>query len=207
VRLTPPLIVAFPRPVETLIRELEKLPGIGRRSAERLALHVLKLPHADAVALARAIRDARVETRRCAMCKNVTDAELCELCGDPSRDASTLLVVEDPRDVEAFERAGVHRGRYFVLMGALNPADGVQPRHLAVEELVERVRVGGIAEVVLALDPDFEGDGTALLLADALRPTGVKLSRLARGVPAGSAIEHLNRAVLQDALEGRRPVL
>ncbi|MBK9388461.1 MAG: recombination protein RecR [Planctomycetes bacterium] len=199
--------MGFPRSVEALVRELEKLPGIGRRSAERLALHILKLPHPEAVALARAIRDARVETRRCVDCKNVTDAERCEICADPERASSTLLVVEDPRDVEAFERAGVHRGRYHVLMGALNPSDGVEPRHLGIEELVARVRAGGIEELVLALDPDFEGDGTALVLAEALRPTGIKITRLARGIPAGSSIEHLNRAVLQDALEGRRPLL
>jgi recombination protein RecR len=199
--------MGFPRPVEALICELEKLPGIGRRSAERLALHVLKLPHAEAVALARAIRDARVETRRCASCNNVTETELCSICADPARTKQVLLVVEDPRDVEAFERAGVHRGRYFVLMGVLNPADGVEPRHLGIDELVAQVRQGGIEELVLALDPDYEGDGTALLLAEALRPTGVRLTRLARGVPAGSSIEHLNRAVLHDALEGRRPLL
>jgi recombination protein RecR len=199
--------VAFPRPVEALVLELEKLPGIGRRSAERLALHILKLPHQEAVSLARAIRDARVETRRCALCRNVTEQETCEICADPARDAATLLVAEDPRDVEAFERAGVYRGRYYVLMGALNPAEGVLPRHLGVDDLVAAVQRGGVRELILALDPDYEGDGTSLLLAEALRPTGVEITRLARGVPAGSSIEHLNRAVLQEALEERRPLL
>lgn len=197
--------MAFPAPVERLIRELEKLPGIGRRSAERLALHVLRLPHGEAVALATAIRDARVETKRCKSCNNVSERDPCSVCSDPDRDAGLLLVVEDPRDVEAFERARVHRGRYFVLMGAVNPADGTQPRHLALDALARRVGGEGVREVVLALDPDFEGDGTGLLVAEALRPSGVRLSRLARGVPAGSSIEHLNRAVLHDALEDRRP--
>lgn len=199
--------MGYPRSVELLIGELEKLPGIGRRSAERLALHILKLSHADAVALAKSIRDARVESRRCSICKNLTETPTCDICADPRRDLEVLLVVEDPRDVEAFERAGVHRGRYFVLMGALNPADGVEPRHLGLEDLVALVKQGQLRELVLALDPDYEGDGTALLLAEALRSTGIKITRLARGVPAGSSIEHLNRAVLQDALEGRRPLI
>jgi recombination protein RecR len=196
--------VSYPRTVEKLILEFEKLPGIGRRSAERLAFHILRLPRAEAAALATAIRDARVETRLCSLCCNVSERDPCEICSDESRTREKIMVVADPRDVRAFERAGIFRGLYHVLMGSVNPADGVEPRHLSLEQLVQRVRGGGIEEIILATDPDFEGDGTALVIFESLRRLPVRITRLARGIPAGSSIEHLNRAVLEEALEGRR---
>ncbi|MGD2019256.1 MAG: recombination mediator RecR [Planctomycetota bacterium] len=200
--------MAYPAPVEALVRAFEALPGVGRVSAERLTFHVLRDGGAG-----RSLRDglsaALENARRCAECGNVCEGKVCEVCADEARDAATLAVVEEPRHVEALERAGVFRGRYHVLMGALNPADGTEERHLAVEALLRRVREGGVTEVILATDPDKEGEATALLVLDALEAAGtegVTVTRLARGLPAGSAIEYLHKGVLEDALEDRRAI-
>ncbi|MBL6756780.1 MAG: recombination protein RecR [Planctomycetes bacterium] len=200
--------MAYPAPVESLVRAFEALPGVGRVSAERLTFHVLR----DAAA-GRGLRDglalALESARRCSVCGNVCEGKLCEVCSDPERDASTLAVVEEPRHVEALERAGVFKGRYHVLMGALNPADGTEERHLAVKGLIRRAQAGGVKEVILATDPDKEGEATALLVLDALESAGIDgltVSRLARGLPAGSAIEYLHKGVLEDALEDRRAI-
>jgi recombination protein RecR len=200
--------VSYPEPLEELIQAFERFPGIGRRSAERLAFHVLRDP--EARALAPAIVRAAERTRRCSSCCNVTEEDPCPICADPERDGVLLCLVEEPRHVEALERAGVYRGLYHVLMGALNPADGTEERHLTVRRLVERLRASDVREVVIATDPDAEGEATAALVLGALddlaREGGRELcvSRLARGMPAGSAIEYLHKGVLQDALEGRR---
>jgi recombination protein RecR len=198
--------VAYPAPLERLILAFERFPGIGRRTAERLAFHVLRDPASRD--LARAIDEAAAATRRCRACFNVAESDPCGLCSDPERDARRVLVVEEPRDVEAVERAGVWRGRYHVLLGALNPADGTEARHLTVRGLVERVRREELSEVVLGTDPDSEGEATALLVLEALDAAGLKLrvTRLARGLPAGSAIEYLHKGVLEDALQGRVPL-
>jgi recombination protein RecR len=194
--------VAYPAPLERLIAAFERFPGIGRRTAERLAFHVLRDPSTRE--LARAIEGA-ADTRRCRTCFNVAESDPCPICADPERDAAGVLVVEEPRDVEAVERAGVWRGRYHVLLGALNPADGTEERHLTVRGLLERVRTQGVREVVLGTDPDSEGEATALLVLEALDSAGaeVRVTRLARGLPAGSAIEYLHKGVLEDALDGR----
>ncbi len=199
--------MAYPEPVEALIDAFQRLPGIGRRSAERLTFHVLR--DSQAGELARAIERALSEAHRCGVCGNVSESELCKLCADDERDATTVAVVEEPRHVETLERAGVYHGRYHVLMGALNPADGTQERHLSLEHLVRRIREEPIRELILATDPDREGEATALLVLEAVESVGrpdLVITRLARGLPAGSAIEYLHRGVLQDALEGRRPV-
>lgn len=197
--------MAYPAPLERLIARLETLPGIGRRTAERLAFHVLR-DEEGARELARALDAALTGTYRCRACGNVAESDPCALCADPERDGRTLCVVEGPRDVESLERAGVYRGRYHVLMGALNPVEGASASELAVGRLVERVRADGVGEVILATDPDAEGEATALLVLEALealeRPP--RVSRLARGMPAGSAIEYLHKGVLEDALEERR---
>jgi recombination protein RecR len=195
--------VAYPKPLEQLIGAFERFPGIGRRTAERLAFHVLRDP--EARALGDAIAQAVDETRRCSTCCNVTEEDPCRLCDDPERDAGSVLVVEEPRDVEAVERTSAWRGVYHVLMGALNPADGTDARHLAVGELVRRVRSGGVQEVVLGTDPDAEGEATALVVLEDLDAAGldVTVTRLARGLTAGSALEYLHRGVIEDALEGR----
>ncbi|MBL8862695.1 MAG: recombination protein RecR [Planctomycetes bacterium] len=199
--------MAYPEPLEALVAAFERFPGIGRRSAERLAFHVLRDP--EARGLAAAIERALHETRRCATCQNVSAGDPCAICADPARDAGLVCVVEEPRQVEAFERSGAFRGRYHVLFGALNPADGTEERHLTTARLVERVRRGGIREVVLATDPDAEGEATALHVLEALdalpEPRPI-VTRIARGAPAGAALEYLHKGVLEDALAGRRPI-
>ncbi|MBI1380139.1 MAG: recombination protein RecR [Planctomycetaceae bacterium] len=198
--------MAYPEPLERLVAAFECFPGVGRRSAERLAFHVLRDPKARE--LARAIEGALSNLVRCSVCGNPAAKDPCELCADPERDGAQLLVVEEPRDVEALERARVFRGRYHVLLGAMNPAQGVDARHLALGRLVERIRRGGIEEVILGTDPDQEGEATARLVLEAIEDArlSVRVTRLARGLPAGSAIEYLHRGVLEDALEGRVPL-
>jgi recombination protein RecR len=195
--------MAYPKPLERLIGAFERFPGIGRRTAERLAFHVLRDP--EALELADALRDASTNTRRCGECHNVTERDPCSICGDAERDRSLVLVVEEPRDVEAVERSGAYRGRYHVLMGAWNPAEGTEEKHLTVRALVQRLRKGGIAEVILGTDPDAEGEATGLLVLEAIDRAGLKprVTRLARGLPAGSALEYLHRGVIEDALAGR----
>ncbi len=199
--------MAYPEPLEALVAAFERFPGVGRRTAERLAFHVLREPSARA--LAPAIERAIAETRRCRECQNVSQDDPCPICADASRDAGLVCVVEEPRHVEALERSGAYRGRYHVLMGALNPADGTDEAHLTVGRLVARVKKGTVREVILGTDPDAEGEATAQLVLEALEKLGRKdlvVTRLARGLPAGSAIEYLHRGVLEDALSGRRPV-
>ena len=198
--------MAYPKPLEELIAQFEKLPGVGRRTAERLALHLMKEPEAEAQLFAEAIRAARAGVRLCSVCFNLGEKDPCRICADPERDPALLCVVEEPKDVESVEKSGVYRGLYHVLQGALNPAHGSRPEDLSVGPLVERVRKGKVREVILATDTDFEGDGTALLVAKALKPTGVRLTRLARGAPPGTSIVYLNRAILTEAFENRRPV-
>ena len=199
--------MAYPAPVEDLVTAFQRLPGVGRRSAERLAFHILRGPSSRD--LARAIDRALTEARRCADCRNICEQERCPVCLDDERDAGVVAVVEEPRHVEALERSGVFRGRYHVLMGSLNPAEGTEDRHLSLEALVRRVSAGGVRELILATDPDREGEATALLVLEAVESVGLPdltVTRLARGLPAGSAIEYLHRGVLEDALEDRRPV-
>lgn len=199
--------MAYPEPIEALVEAFEQFPGVGRRSAERLAFHVLRDPRA--ARLAGAIERALREARRCGTCANVTERDPCALCADPERADDTICVVEEPRHVEALERSGAYRGRYHVLMGALNPADGTEVRHLTLAALVARLRTGDVREVILATDPDAEGEATAQLVLEAVDALGDDrplVTRLARGLPAGSAIEYMHRGVLEDALQGRRPV-
>lgn len=198
------MVTGFPEPLQRLIAEFEKLPGIGTRSAERLSIYLLKAETDEALGLARAIEALKSELRRCGECQNFSEQALCPICADDRRDRSTLMVVESPKELVAFERVGRFRGVYHVLLGHLSPQDGTGPRHLAIEKLLERVRRGGVEEVILATNPDAEGDGTALHLARELRPTGVKLTRLARGLPSGSTIEYAGTEILADALDGRR---
>jgi recombination protein RecR len=195
--------VAYPKPLLRLIEAFERFPGIGRRTAERLAFHVLRDPRA--AGLADAVRDAALHTRRCSSCHNVTEEDPCALCSDATRDRTMLLVVEEPRDVEAVERSGVYRGLYHVLLGAYNPGEGIEERHLTIAALVQRAREGAVGEIVLATDPDSEGEATSLVVLSALDRAGVRVrvTRLARGVPAGSALEYLHKGVIEDALTGR----
>ncbi len=187
-----------------LMQELNKLPGIGPKTAERLTHHLLAAPRADVLALSEALRDVKEKIRRCSRCCNLTEHEVCELCADPRRDASLICVVEQPRDLAALERSSSYRGLYHVLHGRLAPLDGMGPEQLTIERLLARVRAGGVKEVIMATNPTLEGDGTALYLSSVLGPLGVRITKLARGLPSGSVLEFANNQMLADALEGRR---
>jgi recombination protein RecR len=190
--------------IGTLMQQLNKLPGIGPKSAERLAHHLLSAPRTEVLALSDALRALKEAVRPCEQCCNPTEGERCSICGDPRRDASLICVVETPRDLTALERSGSYRGLYHVLHGRLSPLDGVGPEHLTVDRLLARIRAGGAQEVIMATNPTTEGDGTALYLSSLLSPLGVRVTRLARGLPSGSGLEFANNQMLADALEGRR---
>ncbi len=190
--------------VSKVIEEFAKLPGIGRKSAERLAYHVLRVPKTEALALADAIRAVRENVRYCATCFNLAESEQCSICADPRRDRSQLCVVEQPRDLMALEQAGVFRGLYHVLLGRIAPLDGVGPDQLTLPQLVQRVRQGAFTEIVMATNPTVEGDGTALHISNLLAEFPVSITRLARGITTGSILEYTNKEILADALAGRQ---
>ncbi|HZT78938.1 MAG TPA: recombination mediator RecR [Gemmataceae bacterium] len=191
-------------PIARLTTELGKLPGIGPKTAERLTHHLLAAPRDEVLALADALRAVKECVRTCRECHNLTAGDLCDVCADPRRDHTTLCVVEQPRDLAALERAGMYRGVYHVLHGRLAPLDNVGPEQLTVDSLLGRVRQGGVREVIMATNPTLEGDGTALYLSNLLAESGVRVTRLARGLPSGSVLEFANNQMLADALEGRR---
>lgn len=194
----------YPRPLARLIEELEKLPGVGPKTAQRLALYLLQAGHEDAAALSDAILKVKELIRTCPVCFSLTDDERCAVCADPAREERLLCVVADIRDLLAMERASGYRGRYHVLQGLISPMDGVGPDSLRVRELLERVGAGGIAEVIIATSPTVEGEATASYLADALRPLGVKVSRIALGLPVGGELDYADDVTITRALEGRR---
>ncbi|MBN2489320.1 MAG: recombination protein RecR [Planctomycetes bacterium] len=193
-----------PDPLGRLIEEFRRLPGVGAKTAERLAYHVLRSPEAEALALAVAIRDVKERIGHCPVCFHLSDGGICAICRAPDRDRATVLVVEQPKDVIAFERLGTYRGLYHVLQGRVAPIDGMGPEDLTIEALRRRVAAGGVREVILGTNPDLEGDGTALHVRRALAPLGVTVTRIARGIPRGSAIEFASNVILGDALEGRQ---
>ncbi len=190
--------------IARLTQELGKLPGIGPKTAERLTHHLLAADRSDVLALADALRAIKEAVRFCQQCHNLTEDDLCDLCADPRRDAGLVCVVEQPRDLAALERAGTYRGLYHVLHGRLAPLENVGPEQLTIAGLMERVRQGGVQEVIMATNPTLDGDGTALYLSTLLAPTGVRVTRLARGLASGSVLEFANSQMLADALEGRR---
>jgi recombination protein RecR len=193
----------FPEPVENLISELARLPGIGRRSAQRIAFFMLRRPRQDAQELAEAIVDIKDKIGFCRQCFNFTDQELCLFCRDARRDASVICVVEEPSDIIPIEKGGEYRGLYHVLGGSLSPLDGVDPEHLRIGELVRRVEAGGVEEVIIATNPNTSGESTALYLADELRDK-VKVTRLASGLPVGADLEYADEATVSRAMLGRR---
>ncbi len=193
-------------PLARLIEELKRLPGIGARSAERIAFHLLQADRPAAMALAEAIQDVKDRIRPCSRCSNLADAELCPICADPRRDASQIVVVEQPKDVLSLEATGLVQGVYHVLMGRISPLDGVLPQHLTIAALVQRCRDGSVREVVLATNPTVEGDATALHIGEALAGLPVTITRLARGLPPGGHIEYANRSMLEEAMRHRREV-
>jgi recombination protein RecR len=194
---------AYPRPLARLIDELEKLPGIGPKSAQRLALHLLHTSQEDAAALAEAIREIKEKIGTCPVCFSYTAGDLCDLCADAQRDDALLCVVGDARDLMAMERAGGYRGRYHVLQGLISPMDGVGPDSIRVSELLTRVREGRFTEVILATNPTVEGDATAVYIAGLLRPLGVTVSRIALGLPVGGDLDYADDVTISRSLEGR----
>lgn len=196
---------SIPASLERLMEEFARLPGIGPRSAERLAFHILKSDKKTALALAAAIRDVKEMVRHCRICYNLTEKDPCLICTDTRRDPAQVYVVEQPKDLLLLEATGLIRGTYHVLLGHIAPLDGVEPDDLTIAALVQRVKEGQIKEVVIATNPTMEGEGTALHIKSLLQDIeGVRVTRLARGLPSGSQIEYATRAVLQDAIEGRR---
>ncbi|NIP87297.1 MAG: recombination protein RecR [Planctomycetales bacterium] len=191
--------------VDNLVQQFTKLPGIGKKSAERLAFHVLRQHESEALALADAIRRVKENVRYCQTCYNLTEQDQCAICRDLNRDRSRLAIVEQPRDLVCLEATGAYRGLYHVLLGRIAPLEGIGPEQLTIERLVERVRGGQFQEVIMATNPTVEGDGTALYLSNLLAEFPVQITRLARGVTSGSVLEFANREMLSDALSGRQP--
>jgi recombination protein RecR len=196
--------VAFPAPLERLIKALERFPGVGARSAERMALHVLRSPREEVAELAMALRDARIETMRCHQCGNICMADTCEICTDPERDPSLICVVEGPREVEKMESAKVYTGTYHVLLEGFSPREGAEPEPAALDRLRTRAQRSEVQEIVLATAPDREGEGAALLVMEVLRGLPVRITRLARGLPVGTRLEYLHGEILAEAFQGRR---
>jgi recombination protein RecR len=197
---------AQPEPVTRLIEQLQRLPGIGRKSAQRLAFHVLKNPREDAERLIEAIRDVKERVTYCSVCNNVTDIDPCALCADQTRNHRLICVVEEPQNVLAIERSRDFGGVYHVLMGALSPLQGVGPDDLRIKGLLQRIAEGGADEIILATNPNVEGEATAIYLARLVKPLGVRVTRIAMGVPVGSDLEYADEVTVHKAMEGRREV-
>ena len=191
-------------PIQDLIDELARLPGIGPKSAQRLAFYLVKAPDEDARRLADVVVAAKERITFCRECGNVAEGELCSVCRDPGRDATVLCVVEEPKDAATIERAGIVKGRYHILGGAISPLDGVGPEDLRVQELLDRVERHGVTEVILATNPNLEGNATAMYVGALLKPLGVRATRLASGLPVGGDLEYADEVTLSQALEGRR---
>ncbi|OFW60263.1 MAG: recombination protein RecR [Candidatus Solincola sediminis] len=190
-------------PIARLVEELSKLPGVGQKTAQRLAFHLLKVPAAEAHSLAEAIVEARDRVTFCVRCFNFAQGELCEYCMDSRRDPTLVCVVERPQDIVALERTGEFRGLYHVLGGAISPIDGIGPEELRIRELLERVRTEGIREVIVATNPRVEGEATGLYLANLLKPLDIKVTRIASGLPVGGDLEYADEVTLGRALKGR----
>ncbi|MGZ4723279.1 MAG: recombination mediator RecR [Ilumatobacteraceae bacterium] len=197
-------MAVYTQPVQALIDELGRLPGIGPKSAQRIAFHLLKLPAEDVTRLAMSITDAKARVRFCTRCWNFADGELCPICLDDRRDATTLCVVEESRDIVSIEKTGEFRGRYHVLLGAMSPLDGVGPEQLKMKELFARLEPEGVQEVIVCTNPNTEGEVTAMYLARMLRPFGIRVTRIASGLPVGGDLEYADELTLGRALEGRR---
>jgi len=196
--------MARPDPLSRLVEQLQRLPGIGSKSAQRLAFHILKTPREEVERLAEAMRDVKDRVTYCSTCSNITDIDPCYFCTDSSRDHRVVCVVEQPENVSAVEKTRDFKGLYHVLMGALSPLHGVGPDDLKIKDLLTRVGHGGIEEVILATNPNVEGEATAIYLAKLLKPLGVRVTRIAMGVPVGSDLDYADEVTMQRAMEGRR---
>jgi recombination protein RecR len=196
----------FPAPVENLIDHFARLPGIGRKTAQRLAFYILSQPEAEAASFAEALIQAKTEMKFCRRCQNLTIGELCPICSAPGRDTSTICVVSDPKDVAAIERTCEYKGNYHVLHGVISPMNHVSPDDIRIKELLARINAGDIREVIMATNPDTEGEATAMYISRLIRPFDVKVTRLAYGIPMGSHLEFTDEITLGRALEGRREI-
>ena len=196
----------FAEPLARLIQEFKRLPGIGQKSAQRLAFHVLRAPREDAERLALALADVKDKLGVCTVCNNISDGEMCNFCRDPHRDHSVICVVEEPHNIVGIETTRQFNGRYHVLHGAMSPLRGIGPEHLKIKSLVERIGAGEAKEIIVATNPTVEGEATAVYLARLLKPLGVKVTRIAMGVPVGSDLEYADDITMHKALEGRREV-
>jgi recombination protein RecR len=196
----------YPEPVARLIEALQRLPGIGPKSAQRMTFYLLKRPIEEVRELSESLVAVKEQIVSCGTCFNVTEQDPCRICADPARDRRLLCIVEEPNDLLAMERTGEYRGHYHVLLGALSPLDGIGPEDLKVRELLARLEANAVAEVILATNPNVEGEATALYLAKLLRPLGMRVTRIARGLPVGGDLEYADQVTLSKALEGRREI-
>lgn len=193
-------------PITRLIEEFSKLPGVGRKTAQRLAFHVINMNTNDVEALSKAIIEAKREIKYCSVCCNISDNDMCSMCANKNRDASIICVVEDPRDVAAMERTRDYKGQYHVLHGVISPMDGIGPDMIKIKELIQRVGTQDIAEIIMATNPTIEGEATAMYIARLLKPMGIKVTRIAHGLPVGGDLEYADEVTISKALEGRREI-
>jgi recombination protein RecR len=194
----------YSAPIENLIEAFAKLPGVGKKTAQRLAFHVLDMNEPEVEKLSEAIITAKRSIRYCKYCTNITDQEVCSICSDPHRDSSIICVTEDPRDVVAMEKTKEYKGLYHVLHGAISPLEGIGPEEIKIKELLSRLQRGDIKEIILATNPNIEGEATAMYLSKLIKPMGIKVSRIAHGIPVGGDLEYIDEVTLSRAMEGRR---
>ena len=193
-------------PITRLIEEFSKLPGVGRKTAQRLAFHIINMNTNDVEALSKAIIEAKREIRYCSVCCNITDTDPCSMCSNKNRDASVICVVEDPRDVAAMERTREFKGQYHVLNGVISPMDGIGPDMIKIKELIQRLGTQEVREIIMATNPTIEGEATAMYIARLLKPMGIKVTRIAHGLPVGGDLEYADEVTISKALEGRREI-
>ncbi|MBF1057601.1 MAG: recombination protein RecR [Peptostreptococcus sp.] len=196
----------YSEPIDRLINEFSKLPGIGRKTAQRLAFHVINMDIKDVTGLSKALVDVKNEIKYCGVCCNISDSEVCPICANSHRDPSTICVVEDPRDVAAMERTKDYSGRYHVLNGVISPMDGIGPDMLNIKELISRLGDGSVKEIIMATNPTIEGEATAMYISRLVKPMGIKVTRIAHGLPVGGDLEYADDVTISKALEGRREI-
>lgn len=196
----------YSEPIDRLINEFSKLPGIGRKTAQRLAFHVINMDIKDVTGLSKALVDVKNEIKYCSVCCNISDSEVCTICANSHRDPSTICVVEDPRDVAAMERTKDYSGRYHVLNGVISPMDGIGPDMLNIKELISRLGDGSVKEIIMATNPTIEGEATAMYISRLVKPMGIKVTRIAHGLPVGGDLEYADDVTISKALEGRREI-
>ena len=196
----------YSEPIDRLINEFSKIPGIGRKTAQRLAFHVINMDIKDVTGLSKALVDVKNEIKYCSVCCNISDSEVCPICANSHRDPSTICVVEDPRDVAAMERTKDYSGRYHVLNGVISPMDGIGPDMLNIKELISRLGDGSVKEIIMATNPTIEGEATAMYISRLVKPMGIKVTRIAHGLPVGGDLEYADDVTISKALEGRREI-